>query len=88
MPMAQYTGKVVWFNGSKGFGFIEREGGEDVFCHFSAIEAQGYKTLSTDDTVEFDIVVGNKGKAQAANVKVTSHRASFMGAPRADSLMG
>ena len=60
-------GKVKWFNADKGFGFIEREGGTDVFVHFSAIAMDGYKTLQEGAEVQFDIVEGMKG-AQAANV--------------------
>ncbi len=61
-------GKVKWFNESKGFGFIEREGGDDVFVHFSAIEEEGFKTLNEGQEVEFEIVDGQKGPA-AANVR-------------------
>ena len=60
-------GKVKWFNAEKGFGFIEREGGNDVFVHFSAIEMEGYKTLSEGMEVQFNVVDGAKGP-QAANV--------------------
>lgn len=60
-------GKVKWFNADKGFGFIEREGGDDVFVHFSAIQMDGYKSLEEGQLVEFDIVKGDRG-AQAANV--------------------
>ena len=60
-------GKVKWFNAEKGFGFIERENGTDVFVHFSAITMDGYKTLEEGAEVQFDIVDGMKG-AQAANV--------------------
>ena len=60
-------GKVKWFNAEKGFGFIEREGGDDVFVHFSAIQGNGFKTLEEGQEVEFEIVDGNRGP-QAANV--------------------
>ncbi len=62
-------GTVKWFNASKGFGFISVEGGEDVFVHFSAIQAEGYKTLEEGQQVTFDIVDGSRGP-QAANVTV------------------
>jgi len=61
------TGKVKWFNAEKGFGFIEREDGDDVFVHFSAIQADGFKTLEEGQDVEFEIVEGERGP-QAANV--------------------
>jgi CspA family cold shock protein len=61
-------GTVKWFNDSKGFGFIERENGEDVFVHFSAIESEGFKSLAEGDKVSFEVVKGPKG-LQAANVK-------------------
>ena len=61
------TGKVKWFNAEKGYGFIEREDGGDVFVHFSAIQGEGFKTLEEGQAVEFDVVVGNRGE-QAANV--------------------
>jgi len=62
------TGKVKWFNDSKGFGFLEQDNGEDVFCHFSAITGDGFKSLQEGDDVEFEIVKGPKG-LQAANVR-------------------
>jgi CspA family cold shock protein len=58
---AQYKGKVKWFNNAKGYGFIGREDGPDVFVHYSAIQLDGYKTLKEGDEVEFDIVEGQKG---------------------------
>ena len=61
------TGKVKWFNAEKGYGFIEREDGGDVFLHFSAIQSEGFKTLEEGQAVEFDVVQGNRGE-QAANV--------------------
>ena len=61
-------GKVKWFSAEKGFGFIERDGGNDVFVHFSAITMDGFKTLENGMEVEFDVVEGAKGP-QAANVK-------------------
>lgn len=66
------TGKVKWFSAQRGYGFIEREDGDDVFVHFSAIQMDGFKNLEEGDKVQFDIVDGAKGP-QAANVtKVTS----------------
>jgi cold shock protein len=60
-------GTVKWFNASKGFGFIQRQSGEDVFVHFSAIQGDGYKTLNEGQAVEFEVTRGPKG-LQAANV--------------------
>jgi CspA family cold shock protein len=60
-------GTVKWFNADKGFGFIEVEGGDDVFVHFSAIQGDGYKSLEEGQEVSFEIVEGNRGP-QAANV--------------------
>lgn len=65
------TGTVKWFNASKGYGFIERQGGPDVFVHFSAIQADGYRTLHEGQVVEFTIEQGPKG-LQAANVTIAS----------------
>ncbi len=64
--MAQ--GSVKWFNDAKGFGFIQQDGGEDVFVHHSAIQAQGFRSLSEGDRVEFEVTKGPKG-LQAANVR-------------------
>ena len=65
--MARIQGTVKWFNDAKGFGFIAREGGPDVFVHFSAIQLNGFKSLAEGEKVEFEIVQGQKGP-QAANV--------------------
>ena len=59
--MSRMKGTVKWFNNAKGFGFIGREDGPDVFVHYSAVLAEGYKTLQEGDLVEFDIVQGQKG---------------------------
>ena len=64
--MAQ--GSVKWFNDAKGYGFISQENGDDVFVHFNAIQASGFKSLSDGDKVEFEITKGPKG-LQAANVR-------------------
>ena len=61
-------GKFKWFNDAKGFGFIEQDNGEDVFVHFSAIEADGFKTLAEGEQVTFEVVNGPKG-LQASNVR-------------------
>ena len=60
-------GTVKWFNGAKGYGFIQRSTGEDVFVHFSAIQESGYRSLNEGETVEFELTKGHKG-LQAANV--------------------
>ena len=63
--MAKVTGTVKWFSDSKGYGFIEREGGDDVFVHHSSIEGHGFKTLAEGERVEFDVIEEPKGpKAQ------------------------
>ena len=62
-------GTVKWFSAEKGYGFIEKEDGGDVFVHFSAIQANGFKTLNEGQQVEFDVVSGARGD-QAANVRV------------------
>lgn len=69
--MDRLRGTVKWFNNAKGYGFIGREDGPDVFVHYSAVTSEGYKSLSEGDAVEFEIVQGDKGP-QAANVVKTA----------------
>ena len=84
-------GTVKWFNGAKGYGFIQRSTGEDVFVHYSAIQENGYRSLNEGETVEFDLLKGPKGY-QAANVaRVTtawSLRATASSEPACVSLAG
>ncbi len=68
--MSRITGKVKWFNDAKGFGFIEREGGPDVFVHYSAIQGDGFRSLKESDSVEFEVREGPKGLQAADVVKV------------------
>jgi cold shock protein len=68
--VAQYKGKVKWFSSAKGYGFIGREDGPDVFVHYSVIQSGGYKTLKEGDEVEFDIVQGSKGPQADAVILV------------------
>ena len=65
--MSREQGTVKWFNAAKGYGFIQRQSGEDVFVHFSAIQSEGYKSLNEGQAVEFDVTQGPKG-LQAENV--------------------
>ena len=65
-----YTGTVKWFDAKKGYGFIEREEGDDVFVHFSAIQDDGFKTLEDGEKVEFEIVEGDRGPQAAQVVRV------------------
>lgn len=69
--MARVRGTVKWFNSAKGYGFIGREGGPDVFVHFSAIQMEGFKNLQEGESVEFEVVEGQKGP-QAGNVTKVS----------------
>lgn len=69
--MSRINGTVKWFNDAKGFGFLSREGGPDVFVHYSAISGSGFKSLAEGDKVEFEIVQGEKGP-QAADVSKVS----------------
>jgi CspA family cold shock protein len=68
--VAQYKGKVKWFNNAKGYGFIGRDDGPDVFVHYSSIQLDGYKTLKEGDEVEFDIIEGSKGPQADQVVRV------------------
>ena len=65
--MAQ--GVVKWFNPDKGYGFISRDGGDDLFVHYSEIQMEGFKTLDEGQAVEFDVTTGQNGKLQASNVR-------------------
>ena len=71
MPDEKERGVVKWFNDQKGFGFISREAGDDVFVHHSAVEGEGFKTLNEGDEVEFTVVQGDKGP-KAQNVTVVA----------------
>lgn len=86
--MARRTGKVAWFNNAKGFGFIHEDGGPDVFCHFSAIEGDGYKSLNEGDVVEFDTEQGPKGiqAAQVRSIKTSEEKDAAFSMPRSESL--
>jgi len=68
--MSRITGQVKWFNNAKGYGFIEQPGDSDIFVHYSAIQGDGYKTLTQGQEVEFEVINGPKGP-QAENVTKT-----------------
>ncbi len=68
--MERYTGKVLWFSNAKGFGFLSREGAPDVFCHFSSIQTDGYRSLKEGEDVEFSVVQGDKGPQAEAVVRL------------------
>lgn len=74
--MAQYRGHVKWFNNAKGFGFLGREGGPDVFVHYASIEQEGYRGLKEDEEVEFDIIQGAKGPQADRVVRLSRVRQS------------
>ena len=78
VPLAQYKGTVKWFNNAKGYGFLGRDGGADVFVHYSSIQREGYKSLKEGDEVEFDIIEGAKGPQadQVARLKEVASEAS------------
>lgn len=65
------VGRVKWFNNTKGWGFIEADGHDDIFVHYTAVQGEGFRALHENDTVEFDTVAGREGRPQAANVVVT-----------------
>lgn len=69
MEVLQMVGTVKWFDADKGYGFITTEDGNDIFAHFSQIQAEGYKTLNEGDSVIFDVIQGDRGE-QAANIRV------------------
>jgi len=68
--MSRINGVVKWFNDAKGYGFLSREGGPDVFVHYSSIQSQGFKSLQEGDQVEFEIVQGQKGPQASDVVKI------------------
>ena len=72
--MAQFQGSVRWFNNAKGYGFLGRDGGADVFVHYTAIQTDGYKSLKEGDIVEFNVVQGDKGPQadQVARLKTAN----------------
>ena len=74
--LAQYKGTVKWFNNAKGYGFLGREGGADVFVHYSSIMVDGYKSLKEGDEVEFDIIEGSKGPQADQVVRLRDAAAS------------
>jgi CspA family cold shock protein len=68
--LMRLTGRVKWFNDSKGYGFIEQEGGRDIFVHYTAIQGEGFKSLAEGQKVEFEIIEGAKGPQATQVVKV------------------
>ena len=70
--MAQYSGEVKWFNNAKGYGFLGRASGADVFCHYTSIQDEGYKSLKEGDQVEFNVIEGEKGPQADSVVRLAS----------------
>ncbi len=70
--MARIKGIVSWFNAAKGFGFLTQDGGNDVFVHYSALPGEGYKSLKEGQAVEYDVILGSRGKPQADKVVLVS----------------
>jgi CspA family cold shock protein len=73
--MSQYKGSVKWFNNAKGYGFLGREGGNDVFVHYSSIQLDGYKSLKEGEVVEFDVIQGVKGPQADKVIRVSANAA-------------
>ncbi len=71
--MAQFQGSVRWFNNAKGYGFLGRDGGPDVFVHYSAIQTDGYKSLKEGEVVEYDVVQGDKGPQADQVTRLKAH---------------
>ncbi len=82
--MAKVTGRVKWFSDSKGFGFIEREGGDDVFVHHSSIEGHGFKTLVEGEAVEFEVIEEPKGPKAQSVVRTSGGDAGSSGSAGAE----
>jgi cold shock protein len=70
--MSQYKGSVKWFNNAKGYGFLGRDGGNDVFVHYSSIQLDGYKSLKEGEVVEFDVIQGVKGPQADKVIRVSN----------------
>ncbi len=75
LPMAHFKGTVKWFNNAKGFGFLGRDSGPDVFVHYSSIQNDGYKTLKEGDEVEYDVIQGTQGPQADKVTRVPRHAA-------------